>query len=179
MSCAELNRVWAGSSGWCIPYDVVAPIVPGLGTAKTGSEEAASRTQPTALSRSFHPQFLLLLLATQMVSPAVKGIFNAFQRMQKENVLGVDHKCWSCYSPVISRQTVVGWMVCLRLDLLILDVFSNLSDSVISTPITALYFKLPMYPAQNLFSLISSPGIHSHVSQQSQGKLLTKISFFK
>lgn len=144
-------------------------------TAQTCSEEAANRTQPTAWSRCFLPRFLLLLLAVQMVSPAAKGTFTAFWRKQRESVLEVDRKCWSCYSPIICQQTVVGWMICWRLNLMILDVFSNLSDSVIGTPITALYFKLP---APNLFSFISSPDIYSHVSQQYQGKLLINISLF-
>lgn len=114
----ELSRAWAGSSGWCIPCDLVAPAAPVLGVAQAGSEGAASRIQPAAWSRSSLPQLLLLLSAAQMVSPAVKGTFSAFWRSQRESILGVDHKCWSCYSLIICQQAVVGMgdMLKVRLD---------------------------------------------------------------
>lgn len=141
---AELNKnlggqLWLVHSLWCGDTNGTSPEMP-----QTCSEEAASRTQPTAWSRTLLPQFLLLLLAAQVVFPAVKGTFTAFRRKQRGSVLGLNHKCWSCYSPVICQQTVMGWMIRWRSDLMILDVFSNLSDSVIGTPITAPYFKLPM-----------------------------------
>lgn len=84
------------------------------GTNSTNPGNSSDRFRGSCQKNPAHslPQFLLLLLAAQMVSPAVKDTFNAFRRKQRESVLGMDHKCCSCYSPVICQQAVGVWMVC-------------------------------------------------------------------
>lgn len=132
------RQLWLVHPLWCGSTNSTRP-----GTEQAGSEDAVSRTQPTAWCRSFLPQFLLLLLAAQMVSPAVKGTSTAFQRKQRESILGVDHKCWSCYSPVICQQRIVG-VDMLKVGLDDIGCLTNLSDSVMGTHITVPYFKIPM-----------------------------------